>query len=103
MIKEILESDKKVREIVLTEVANPFGKTRPVDKPYEIWKSKDGTWTWKVLKKWQINDDKPYARWFCAVTSPFTSGDGDLGDVYVSEIKDNATKVWSETEGDKNA
>lgn len=71
-------------------MANPCGRTRPVDKPYEVWKS--FSWTWKILKKWQIDDDKPYARWFCFVTSPYCP-EGEYGDVYVSEIKQNAVKV----------
>jgi hypothetical protein len=71
---------------------NEYAKTRPSSNPYEIWKNNSG-WTWKVLKKWQADDNKPYARWFCAVTSPFTYGQEELGDVYVSEIKQNAFKV----------
>ena len=84
---------KKILEAEEIQEANPAGKTRPVENPYEIWKSQDGTWEWRVLKKWQIDDNKPYARWFCAVKSPFTFGSWDLGDVYVSEIKSQAVKV----------
>lgn len=70
--------------------ANPCAKTRPKDDPYEIWEGNG--WTWKVLKKWQVNDDKPFARWFCFVTSPFCP-EGEMGDVYVSEIKGTATRT----------
>lgn len=66
-------------------------KTRPVNNPYEVWKSDDG-WTWKVLKKCQADDNKPFARWFCFVTSP-SYPTGEMGDVYVSEIKKQAKKV----------
>ena len=66
-------------------------KTRDASNPYEIWKA--GDWEWKVLKKWQIDDDKPFARWFCAVKSPMNFGSYDYGDVYVSEIKNNAKLV----------
>ena len=66
---------------------------REVEEPYEVWKTADGSWEWRVLKKWQLDDDKPYARWFCAVKSPFTFGRFELGDVYVSSIKKNAQKV----------
>ena len=66
-------------------------KRRPKENPYEVWKSRDG-WTWNVLKKYQANDQKPYARWFCFVTSPFCPS-GEYGDTYVSEIKSQATKV----------
>lgn len=75
---------------------NLCGKTRPVDKPYEIWSN--GTWTWKVLKKYQSPDNEAknqYARWFCAVTSPFATD--EMGDVYVREITLNATKTFDES------
>ena len=75
---------------------NLCGKTRPVDNPYEVWKSRDG-WTWSVLKKWQVHDDAPYARWFCFVTSPFCP-DGEYGDTYVAEIKRYARRVLSSQE-----
>jgi hypothetical protein len=71
---------------------NLCGKARKPDNPYETWKSADGTWTWKVLKKYSADDDKPYARWFCFVTSPFVP-DGEYGDTYVAEIKRHAVKV----------
>lgn len=69
---------------------NLCAKTRPVSDPYEVWQA--GTWTWRVLKKWQANDNATYARWFCHVTSPMCP-QGEMGDVYVSEIKDAAYKV----------
>ena len=75
---------------------NECNKERNQDKPYEIWKTPDGSWEWRVLKKWQIDDNKPFARWFCAVKSPMTFGGFDLGDTYVKEIKEVAVKVWSE-------
>ena len=70
---------------------NTCAKTRPVSNPYEIWKNHSG-WTWKILKKWQADDAKPFGRWFCHVSSPFCP-EGELGDVYVSEIKQNAFKI----------
>ena len=73
-----------------TKPKNECAKMRSEDNPYEVWQG-DG-WTWKVLKKWQADDNKPYARWFCFVTSPFCSG-GEMGDVYVSEIKSQAVKI----------
>ena len=73
---------------------NLMGKTRPVDKPYEIWKSHDGSWEWRVLKKWQADDSKPYARWFCWVKSPFTPM-GEMGDVYAAEVMKQARKIFT--------
>jgi hypothetical protein len=60
------------------------------EKAYEVWV--DGVWTWYVLKKWQTDDHKPYARWFCLVRTPM-SPDGDLGDTYASDIMSVATRV----------
>ena len=67
---------------------------REKDNPYEIW-SNDSGWQWRVLKKYQkpeLEAKNPYARWFCAVSSPYTFGEFELGDVYVSEIKSNARR-----------
>lgn len=71
---------------------NECAKTRPSHDPYEIWQSKNAQWTWHVLKKWQIDDDKPYARWFCKVYTPFTP-DGEMEDVFVAEIKQQAIRI----------
>lgn len=73
---------------------NPCGKTRPKDSPYEVWQSPDGSWTWNVLKKYQSPENEagnPAARWFCNVVTPVCPR-GELGDVYVSYIKSQATR-----------
>ena len=75
----------------MTLPKNTCGKTRKIENPYEIW-TNDSGWEWRVLKKHQVDDNKPFARWFCAVKSPFTFGSYDYGDVYVSDIKEYATK-----------
>ena len=75
---------------------NLCGKTRLIDNPYEVWESADGTWTWKVLKKYQKPSkeaENPHARWFCAVSSPCTYGSFEMGDVYVKDIIDYAEQV----------
>jgi len=72
---------------------NLCGKMRKPHEPYEVWTN--GDWTWKVLKKYKSDEAEakdPYARWFCFVTSPFCP-EGEMGDVYVSEIKSSAHKV----------
>lgn len=75
--------------------ANPCAKMRKQDKPYETWVL--GDWEWRVLKKWQRDDTKPHARWFCAVKSPYTFGDYELGDTYASEVlRSGAVKVQSD-------
>lgn len=83
-----------------TNMKNECAKMRKVDDPYEIWRTPDESWEWRVLKKWQADDNKPMARWFCAVKSPFTFGSFEMGDVYVKEIKERAQKVISD--GQKN-
>lgn len=70
---------------------NTQAKTRPLDDPYEIWVA--GNWEWRVLKKWQADDNKQYARWYCAVKSPMTYGSYEYGDVYVAEIKQYAVRI----------
>ena len=74
---------------------NPCGKTVKVDNPYEIYKGYDG-WEWRVLKKYQMphmEKANMYARWYCAVRSPFTHGSWEYGDVYVHDVKRNGVKV----------
>lgn len=71
---------------------NECAKMRPKDNPYEVWQSRDGSWTWNVLKKWQADDNKEYARWFCNVVTPFVP-EGEMGDVYVAEIKAHAIRI----------
>ena len=69
---------------------NKKNKTRKISNPYEIWKTEDGTWEWRVLKHYQSteNEEKnPEARVFCGVKSPYTYGEYELGDVWLSEIK----------------
>ena len=64
---------------------NLMGKSRKEDNPYLVFQN-DAGWTWKVLKSWQADNGKPYGRWFCAVSSPMTYGESELGDVYVAEV-----------------
>lgn len=74
---------------------NLCGKIRDKNDPYEVYRNSSG-WEWRVLKKWQSpakESQNPYARWFCAVKSPYTSPSYDMGDVYVNEIKSMGYKV----------
>ena len=74
--------------------ANPCGKMRPVEKPYEIWTSRDGSWEHRVLKKYQLDDNNPFARWFVAVKSPFTYGEWEYGDSYAKAVKYGNTRTY---------
>ena len=74
---------------------NECNKTRSLDDPYEVYRGPVG-FEWRVLKKYQNPEresENPYARWYCAVKSDFTYGEFELGDVYVSEIKENGDKI----------
>lgn len=73
---------------------NIAGKMRPNSNPYEVWGNSPllPDWTWYVLKKHQSDDEKPGARWFCNVHTPIVPS-GEMGDVYVSDIKINALAV----------
>lgn len=80
---------------------NTQGKTRKIDRPYEIWRAEEIGWEWRVLKKYQAPENEaknPYARWFTAVKSPYTYGEFEYGDSYVNDVKSNAIKVFDETE-----
>lgn len=82
---------------------NLCGKTRPISNPYEIWQGIGSyeNWTWKVLKKYQTPENEaknPYARWFCAVSSPFTHGSFDMGDTYIKDITPHAKMIKGEAD-----
>lgn len=70
---------------------NLQAKTVSRQNAYEVWTSAYG-FVWYVRKKWQVDDDKPFARWFCDVTSPMCP-EGETGDVYVSEIKKYGVRI----------
>jgi hypothetical protein len=72
---------------------NLCAKTRPVNNPYEVWATPDGSWRWSVLKKYKSPEAEakdPYSRWFCSVTSPICT---EMGDVYVRDIVGSASKI----------
>jgi hypothetical protein len=95
MFGQVCRDCAKRNKVKAPRVKNNMAKTRPVDRPYETWQSRDGSWTWKVLKKYQVDDSKPYARWLCAVSSPFTYGGYEMGDCYVKDIVDHARLIQS--------
>lgn len=73
---------------------NLCAKRRPVENPYEIWMDPriNGPWTWRVLKKYQADDNKPFARWLCHVTTPYVP-QGEQGDCYVRDIVGSAVRI----------
>ncbi len=72
---------------------NLCNKTRPKSNPYEVWQADN--WTWNVLKKYQSPEKEAanlYARWFCSVVTPICP-EGELGDVYCTDIKRRAIRI----------
>jgi hypothetical protein len=66
---------------------NLMGKSRKPGNAYiTTWDPRTG-WTWEVLKTWQADGSKPYARAFCNVHGFAT----EMGDCYVADIGDIIT------------
>ncbi len=79
-------------EIIMAK--NPLGKSRAADNPYAIFEHPMANWKWKVLKTYQLaKNEKQYARWFVAASSPHTYGSDELGDTYCADILGDAQVV----------
>jgi len=82
----------------------PFGKSRPVEKPYAIYKH--GDWEFRVLKTYKHPEKEDmYSRWLVAAKSPNTFGSWEYGDTYCQDIKNLplvlADEGWLEYYGKK--
>jgi len=81
----------------------PCNKVRPLDNPYEVWENKDAEWEWRVLKKYQKDDDAPFARVLVAARTPYTHGNWEYGDEYYKTLKESGqlteTNYGNEYEG----
>ena len=84
---------------------NPFGRTRPQDDPYAVYKGPNG-FEWRVLKTYKRPDTEradAYARWVVAARSPYTFGGFDMGDEYASNVRPyvlaSCTDEWREHYG----
>jgi len=65
---------------------NPFGKSRPADQPYAIYRA--GDMVWHVCKTYKLGQNEDtYARWFVWAKSPMTYGSFEGGDTYAVEVK----------------
>ena len=73
---------------------NPMGKTVKKEAPYKVFVAPG--WEWRVLKSYQLDDSKQYARWFTAVRSNLTYGMWELGDSYVAKVVRNGREVTLE-------
>lgn len=68
---------------------NLMGKTRPVEVPYLTVVDEANAWgptTFKVLKAYQADPEKPYGRVFVSAVSGATGPMGDLGDAYWGDV-----------------
>jgi|TARA_R110000822_G_scaffold237312_3_gene367803 hypothetical protein len=77
---------------------NLLGKTRPIDKPYAVFKGQGpfGDTEVLLLKAYQVpakESTNLYARWMVAVKTPMTYGSYDMGDSYVKEAVYGLTLV----------
>ena len=73
---------------------NPFGKSRKPDMPYAIFEHKMAGFTWKVLKTYQLpKNEKQYARWLVAASSPMTYGSDEIGAQYCNDLLDDSQVV----------
>jgi len=61
---------------------NPMGKSRKPGDAYIVTTDPRTGWTYEILKTYQLDGSKPYARAFCNVHGFAT----DIGDVYIAEI-----------------
>lgn len=86
------QCNSRSRKAVNT-MKNTMRKLRKPGDPHETWVSRDGSWRWEVLKKYQADDTKPFARWLCAVYTPHTFPTYDIGDVYAADVMREAHKV----------
>jgi hypothetical protein len=63
-------------------VKNLMGKSRKPGNAYVTLRDPRIGWTWEVLKAWQADGSKPFARVFCNVHGFET----EMGDVYVKDV-----------------
>jgi hypothetical protein len=57
---------------------------------HAVFCTRDGQWQWHILKTYALpakEKDNPYARWFCDVVSPIVGESGEMGDTYISDVK----------------
>lgn len=59
---------------------------------YETWQSPDGSWTFYVLAKRQVDDHKQYAIWLCAVVSPYET-DMAGHDTYAADVRSTCQRI----------
>jgi hypothetical protein len=64
-------------------------KTATIEDPHATFVNKASGWTWKILKVYRkASSDRgdAYARWFLAAKSPYTFGEYEMGDTYITDV-----------------
>lgn len=89
-------------------MANPLAKSRTPDNAYATFYVENGSmyFMWKVLKTYQLphkEEQNPYARWMCAVKSPYTDDRWEYGDTYINDILDTGAALIDSTDEWKKA
>lgn len=81
-------------------------KTAEITSPHAAFVA--AGWEWRVLKCYKAPKSEakdPYARWYCAVQSPYTMGSWEYGDVYVNDVPKNPrflTEEFAEAYADRD-
>ena len=83
----------------MSEDKNLCGKTRDINKPYEVWKGSHplmGNIEYRVLKKYQkpsLELSNQFARWFVGAKSDATFGTWEYGDTYIRDILSTGRRI----------
>ena len=81
-----------------TRKVNPMGKSRKPGDAYITTIDPRSGWKYEILKTYQIDGSKPYARAFCNVHGFAT----EMGDVYIADIGNVITGFDPESFGDES-
>jgi hypothetical protein len=64
-------------------------KTADIGQPHATFVNHRAGWEWRILKVYRAaKTDKgdKYSRWFLAAKSPYTFGEFEMGDTYISDV-----------------
>jgi len=76
-------------------------KTVKRDNAHAVFSSSNGDWKWFVLKTYATakgESKNAFGRWFCLVTSPFVGDAGEMGDTYISKVRQGGRIVAASPE-----
>jgi hypothetical protein len=70
-------------------MGNQIGRKAAIEDPWASFEHARSDWEWRILKAYKQGDTSrkdQAARFHCAVMSPHTMGNWELGDVYVTDL-----------------